>query len=190
MVYWGYCIFWGIKEALSSRTASDFFVSRQQLPFWVFVFAVTATAILVSLMTTDDRKRKREIHAFLHRHTALAPQKRRLVVWAWILTLLWFMFAIGPGTVIGNTVFGHPNNPQSWWVGMPSIWVWQILWWSLGVAMMWFLAYYMEMSTVPEQAREALDEDIAGTDQNEDIARYKGRSPSPRSTADSIPIVF
>lgn len=134
---------------------------------WGMIFNLT-TAILVSLVTTDDGERKREIHDFLHRHTTLAAQKRRLVVWAWILTLIWFIFAIGPGAVIGNTLFGNPNNPESWWFGIPSIWVWQILWWMLGVAMMWFLAYYMEMSIVPERARQSLDEDIARTSQNEE----------------------
>ncbi len=43
---------------------------------------------------------------------------------------------------------------------MPSIWAWQILWWALGVFMMWFLAYKMEMSTVPEKEVKALVEDI------------------------------
>jgi hypothetical protein len=33
----------------------------------------------------------------------------------------------------------------------------------LGVAMMWFLAYKMEMSTVPDKEIEALVEDIGDT---------------------------
>jgi uncharacterized protein YggT (Ycf19 family) len=45
--------------------------------------------------------------------------------------------------------------------GMPSIWAWQLLWWALGVFMMWFLAYVMQMSTVPETDVESLAEDIA-----------------------------
>jgi uncharacterized protein YggT (Ycf19 family) len=43
---------------------------------------------------------------------------------------------------------------------MPSIWAWQILWWVLGCFMMWFLAYKMELSTVPEKEVTALVEDI------------------------------
>ena len=46
---------------------------------------------------------------------------------------------------------------------MPSIWVWQIIWWALGVGMMWFLAYKMEMSIVPHKEVEALTEDIGDT---------------------------
>jgi hypothetical protein len=62
--------------------------------------------------------------------------------------------------VIGNTIFGNPLDNTTWLFGMPSIWTWQILWWALGVAMMWFLAYHMEMSVVPHKDVEALMEDI------------------------------
>ncbi len=51
---------------------------------------------------------------------------------------------------------------------MPSIWLWQIIWWALGVAMMWFLAYKMEMSTIPSKEIEVLVEDIG------DLAKSKG----------------
>ena len=70
-------------------------------------------------------------------------------------------FGIGPGAVIGNTIFGSPNDATSEVFGMPSIRVWRILWWALGVFMMWFLAYKMEMSTVPRKEVEALRGDIA-----------------------------
>ena len=43
---------------------------------------------------------------------------------------------------------------------MPSIWVWQIIWWFLGVCMMYMLAYYMNMSTMPTKDIVALVEDI------------------------------
>jgi len=39
----------------------------------------------------------------------------------------------------------------------------QILFWALGVGMMWFLAYKMEMSTMPDKEVEALTEDIGDT---------------------------
>jgi SSS family solute:Na+ symporter len=116
-----------------------------------------AVALLVSAFTKDDKDRKMTVHNFLREHASLPPEKRRFVPWAWTIVILWFCFAIGPGAVIGNSVFGNPNDPASWWFGMPSIWVWQILGWILGVGMMWFLAYYMEMGTAPkaEPAAEA-----------------------------------
>ena len=71
------------------------------------------------------------------------------------------LFGIGPGAVIGNYIFGAPDaGVEGWTFGIPSIWAWQILFWLLGIGMMWFLAYKMEMSTVPAKEIEALVEDI------------------------------
>jgi len=113
------------------------------------IFVNLSIAVLVSLLTRDDRGRKQEFHRVLRAHAALPASKRRLLPLAWIITILWFVFAVGPGAVLGNTLFGNPNDPTSWWLGMPSIWLWQILGWALGVALLWFLAYYLEMSTPP-----------------------------------------
>ena len=79
----------------------------------------------------------------------------------------WFFFAQGPGAVLGNTIFGNPTDSSTWLFGMPSIWLWQIIWWALGVAMMWFLAYKMEMSTIPSKEVEVLVEDVG------DLAKAK-----------------
>jgi Na+/proline symporter len=117
-----------------------------------------AAAVLVSLVTRDDGERKREFHRLLQERAALAAEKRRLVPLAWGVTVLWFLFAIGPGAVLGNVVFGNPKDPASWLLGVPSIWTWQILWWALGVALMWFLAYYLEMSKAPRPLPAAAGE--------------------------------
>jgi hypothetical protein len=90
-----------------------------------------------------------QFHNFLRQHASVPEDKKTLVPLAWLLTLAWFFFGIGPGAVIGNTLFGDPNDPGSWLFGIPSIWTWQILFWAIGVFMMWFLAYKMEMSTIP-----------------------------------------
>lgn len=123
-----------------------------------------AVALLTSTVTRDDMDRKMEFHNFLAQHAALPPEKRRLIPIAWIVTLVWF-FGIGPGAVIGNWIFGHPDEPTTWMFGMPSIWAWQVLWWALGVVMMWFLAHVMQMSTVPETEVESLADDIAEIEQ-------------------------
>jgi Na+/proline symporter len=127
---------------------------------WGIIFNL-GIAILVSLITRDDMDRKMEFHNFLAQHASLPPEKQKLIPTAWIVTIAWFFFGIGPGAVIGNWIFGNPDEPSSWIFGMPSIWAWQLLFWALGVAMMWFLAYVMQMSTVPETEIESLAEDIA-----------------------------
>jgi Na+/proline symporter len=128
---------------------------------WGILFNL-GIAILVSAATQgrDDQEHKMTFHNFLREHASLPAEKKGLVPVAWIITLVWFFFGIGPGAVIGNTIFGSPNDPASWLFGMPSIWAWQVLWWALGVFMMWFLAYKMELSTVPTKEVEVLHEDI------------------------------
>ena len=44
VLYWGYCIFWGIRGARLARTASDYFIAGRKLSLWVFVLAATATS--------------------------------------------------------------------------------------------------------------------------------------------------
>lgn len=132
---------------------------------WGIAFNIL-TCIVVSMFTQDERQRAHRgtYHAFLAEHASLSARKRNMVPVAWVVTVAWFFFGIGPGCVLGNWVFGAPDAGVSGWTfGMPSIWAWQILFWVLGVAMMWFLAYYMEMSTVPTKEVESLVEDIGDT---------------------------
>ena len=128
---------------------------------WGIIFNL-GIALIVSSFTQSDREtqHRMQYHNFLREHASLAPEKRGLVPAAWIIVLVWFFFGIGPGVVIGNTIFGNPHDYNTWVFGMPSIWAWQILWWILGVFMMWFLAYKMNMSTVPDKEIVALQEDI------------------------------
>lgn len=129
------------------------------------IVANLGVAILVSLVTRDNRERKMEFHTFLGETASVPSNKHGLVSLAWVVAILWFLFAIGPGAVIGNTAFGDPNDPETWLFGIPSIWVWQMLGWIFGVAMMWFLAYYLEMSRPPRREIQPLAEDVANTDQ-------------------------
>ncbi len=129
---------------------------------WGIIFNL-GIAIVVSALTQDEKetRHRMQYHNFLREHASLSPEKRGLIPAAWIITLVWFFFAIGPGCVIGNTIFSsNPHDYSTYTFGVPSIWAWQILWWALGVFMMWFLAYKMNMSTVPDREIVALQEDI------------------------------
>jgi len=135
--------------------------------FWGMLLNL-AVAIPISAMTQNaaDRAHRMTYHNFLREHASLPASKKGLVPIAWIITLAWMFFAIGPGAVLGNYIFGAPNvGVAGWTFGIPSIWAWQILFWILGVGMMWFLAYKMEMSTVPDKQIEALVEDIGDISQ-------------------------
>ncbi|MYD77908.1 MAG: sodium:solute symporter family protein [Gammaproteobacteria bacterium] len=128
---------------------------------WGIIFNL-GIAVIVSAMTQnrEEHEHKMKYHNFLAEHATLPASKRGMIPVAWIITLVWFFFGIGPGAVLGNTIFGNPNDAATWLFGMPSIWAWQILWWALGVFMMWFLAYKMEMSTMSDTEIEVLQEDI------------------------------
>ena len=119
--------------------------------------------LIVSALTQDEKARSHRMvyHDFLREHASISADKKKLVPLAWIITIAWLFFGVGPGAVIGNTIFGAPNaGVEGWTFGIPSIWAWQILFWALGVVMMWFLAYKMEMSSVPSKEVLSLTEDI------------------------------
>ena len=132
--------------------------------FWGMFFNL-GIATIVSSMTQNasDRAHRQKYHDFLQQHAGLPASKQGLKPVAWAITLAWLFFGIGPGAVIGNDIFGAPNDYASWTFGIPSIWAWQILFWALGVGMMWFLAYKMEMSTLPDKEIVALTDDIGNT---------------------------
>ncbi len=127
------------------------------------IFINILVCVVVSAATQDAAQsaHRMKYHNFLREHATLSADKKKLVPIAWIVVIAWQFFGIGPGAVIGNTIFGAPGaGRDAWTFGIPSIWAWQILFWVLGVAMMWFLAYKMEMSTVPDREITALVEDI------------------------------
>ncbi len=133
--------------------------------FWGMFFNLLV-CLPISAMTQNekDRAHRMKYHNFLREHATLSADKQGLKPIAWGITLAWLFFGIGPGAVIGNDIFGAPDaGVEGWTFGMPSIWAWQILFWVLGVFMMWFLAYKMEMSTLPDKEVEALVEDIGDT---------------------------
>jgi Na+/proline symporter len=118
---------------------------------WGIVFNV-AVCFLISLISQrrDDRARRQPYHDFLASHAGLAPQRHVMRPVAWAATLAWLFFAVGPGVLFGNFAFGDVvEGGAGWQVGMPPLWGWQVLWWALGVMLLWLLATRMRMSTVP-----------------------------------------
>ncbi|HEY5647967.1 MAG TPA: sodium:solute symporter family protein, partial [Nitrospiria bacterium] len=137
------------------------------------IFLNLSVAVTVSALTQKgaETRHRLNFHQFLKDQAGLPQKKKALVPWAWAFVITWFLFGVGPGAVIGNTVFGDPGDSGSWLFGIPSIWAWQLLWWGIGVVMMWFLAYKMELSTPPEQEIVSIQDDIGDTKQEETIRR-------------------
>jgi solute:Na+ symporter, SSS family len=49
------------------------------------------------------------------------------------------------GQISSNVAFVGPEG--RWLVGMPSLWAWGLLFWALGLGLIWFLSYKMEMAS-------------------------------------------
>ncbi len=132
---------------------------------WGMLFNVIVCVVASAMTQRESELRNRlRYHRFLKEHATLPKEKERLKPIAWALVLGWMLFGIGPGAVMGNDFFGAPDaGPEGWTFGIPSIWAWQILFWLVGVFMMYFLAYVMEMSTVPAKEIESLVDDIGDT---------------------------
>ncbi len=113
-----------------------------------------ATVFVVSLISqrSEETAHRRTFHQFLASHAVLPVRLHYLRYVAWAAALTWLFFALGPGAVIGNTVFGDPRGgTEAWAFGVPSLWAWQLAWWAAGVLLVWFLSYRMGMASMPSK---------------------------------------
>jgi solute:Na+ symporter, SSS family len=128
---------------------------------WGLGFNVAA-CLIVSLFTRSGPERAhREI---LHQgfRDALPGETRgsELGTAKWSLTLIWSFLALGPGAVLGNSFFSKPIfTDGEATLGVPSLWVWQIVFWLLGVLLVWWLAYRARMSVIENVAWRRIDLD-------------------------------
>ena len=118
--------------------------------------------MIISFITQDTKETnfRHKFHDFINDYKASSIIRRSLKPSAWIVTIMWIFFAVGPGVILGNTFFGTPQHVESWSFGMPSIWVWQIISWILGILLIWFLAVKMEMSTSLNKKIDPQTDDI------------------------------
>ncbi len=122
-----------------------------------FNIAICLIVSVTSRQDKEDHARRDSFHDFIHDYTASARSDRWSKPVAGVMVMVWMFFAIGPGSLLGNILFGEPNAGYDAWIfGMPSLWAWQIIWWALGVLMIWFLANKMRMSTAPEREIESV----------------------------------
>ncbi|OQW92900.1 MAG: hypothetical protein BWK78_00100 [Thiotrichaceae bacterium IS1] len=110
----------------------------------------------------EDRDHRKKFHAFLQTHDPKSPTNTS--VWwkrfAWVAPVIWLFFSIVP------MIFWSSSDPESWPYGMPVIWIWQILGWIMGVAMMIGLAYPVGFATEPKKF-ESLCDDISDREEAE-----------------------
>jgi Na+/proline symporter len=82
--------------------------------------------------------RRREIRTWLADIDRANESQKAWRKAMWVAVPVWYIFAIGPGAVWGNTAFSF--------MGFPPLWSWQIVWWLLGVVMMWAMCFKAGLS--------------------------------------------
>ena len=130
---------------------------------WGLVFNM-ASCLLVSGFTRNaaGRSHRDGLHAAFARDHGVLQGRRRMRTALWSLTLIWVFLAIGPGAILGNNIFSLPVlTDQVAEADMPSIWVWQVVFWFLGVTILWWMAYqsrFSVLSTHPIRSVELIAE--------------------------------
>lgn len=101
--------------------------------------------------TAEIRERQREIRVWLNdidRPTDAQKAWRKAM---WVVVPVWYLFAIGPFAVLGNSAFSF--------LGFPALWSWQIVWWLLGIIMMWGLCFKAGLSFLGEAQIQRAERD-------------------------------
>jgi Na+/proline symporter len=99
----------------------------------------------------ETRERQREIRAWLNDIDRPTESQRAWRKAAWVMVPVWYLFAIGPFAVIGNSAFSF--------LGFPPLWSWQIVWWLIGIIMMWALCFKAGLSFLGEAQIQRAERD-------------------------------
>ena len=123
---------------------------------WGLLFNLAA-CLLVSAVTRREAEPEGRLHAAFARDDPAPPGSDAGSTAKWALALIWVYFAMGPGAVLGNDFFSRPMfTDKAVRLGVPSLWVWQIVFWLAGVFLVWWLAYPAGLSAVRSPAQPAL----------------------------------
>lgn len=122
--------------------------------FWGTGVGLTVAFICrgIGLKDTEETiKRQAEVRSWLD---SVDEPSESGKAWRKIMKIVvpvWYIFAIGPACILGNTAFSLN--------GFPHLWSWQIVWWIIGIVMMWALCFKAEMATTNEEQIRRADEE-------------------------------
>ncbi|MBC8346566.1 MAG: sodium:solute symporter family protein [Candidatus Marinimicrobia bacterium] len=160
-----------IAVTLTDKTSAWFGVPWGAYPLTIHsagwgIFFNLITTFFVSWFSSEsesDKLIKTKKHQLLQAVTGMSPDRKKKVKIAWGLTLIWFLVGFGPFATIGNAIFSDPNSPALWApFGLPSLWVWQLLFLGYGIFVMWYLAFHLGLSEPldPEKVENIANEFI------------------------------
>jgi Na+/proline symporter len=95
--------------------------------------------------------RRREVRDWLNDIDRPSESQKAWRRAMWLVVPVWYLFAIGPFAVLGNQGFGF--------LGFPSLWGWQIIWWLLGIVMMWAMCFKAGLSFLGEAQIQRAERD-------------------------------
>ena len=131
---------------------------------WGLVFNFAA-CLLVAIFTRSgpERAHRDRLHnefSRAHRVDFGGPALRGA---KWSLILVWTFLALGPGAILGNSFFSHPMfSDAEARLGVASLWVWQIIFWMIGVLIVWWLAFGGRLSIIETAVQRRIDLEPAG----------------------------
>lgn len=107
-----------------------------------------AAAFLITYLTRGREKAdvlgiRSEMGSWLKSMDSPTDSEKRWRKVMWVAAPIWFIFAIGPGEVVGNNYISF--------AGLPPVWSWQVTWWMLGFVMMWALAFKAGLSKTTDE---------------------------------------
>ena len=129
---------------------------------WGLAFNVAAV-LLVAIFTRGgaERAQRDRLHDEFAASWAVDFGGKAARNTKWSLTLIWAFFALGPGAILGNSFFSQPIfTTGDTALGVPSLWVWQVFFWLIGVPLVWWLTYGARLGTTSDQGlrRVVLDD--------------------------------
>ena len=153
-------VVWGLVAGLIAVTLTDRTVAVFGLPWGAFpltihsagwgIFANLIIALLVSKFASEnsaEREKREKHHAFIQAVSGLTEDQKKWVTPAWILTVLWFLIGFGLLPRSATPSFPIPiPRPPGRLLGLPSLWVWQLLMLIFGIFVMWMLAFKVGLS--------------------------------------------
>ncbi|MCP3898595.1 MAG: sodium:solute symporter family protein [Desulfobacteraceae bacterium] len=102
--------------------------------------------------TKETDTRQKEVRQWLNSIDGPTERGQKWRNFMKIAVPVWYFFALGPGILMGNSGFSF--------CGFPPIWSWQIVWWIIGIVMMWALCFKAEMSTTTDEQIRRADEEV------------------------------
>ncbi|MEW6047402.1 MAG: sodium:solute symporter [Bacillota bacterium] len=131
------------------------FLTDLLVPAWKYPLTIHSAgwglgvALVVGLLTSRIGKeapealaRRKEVREWLEDIDRPTESQRKWRKAMWFVVPTWYIFAIGPGAVLGNHAFSL--------LGFPPLWSWQIVWWLGGIVMMWALCFKAGLSVLGE----------------------------------------